>query len=59
MIERVTSLLELLGILALTAALGLLVDQLAGPIWALVAVGLTLFGWSALVSFARRREVET
>jgi len=53
MIARVTTGLEVLGILVLTTALGLAVHQRAGLIWALVAAGLALFAWSWVVELVR------
>lgn len=61
MIERVTTFFELLGVIFLTAAVGLATYQRFGPIWALVAVSLTCFLWSALLEavIGRRAGVET
>lgn len=56
MIERVTSLLELAGLLALTAAVAVATWQRFGPVWSLVAVALTCFLWSLTLNAISGRQ---
>ncbi len=57
-VERVTSLLELVGILLLSTAVALAVYQRFGLIAALTAAGVLAFGWSFLLAFVHRGEPE-
>lgn len=49
MIERVTSVLELLGVAFLTAAVGVATYHRFGTTWTLVALALTCFLWSVVL----------
>lgn len=53
-VERVTSILELLGIALLSAAVILGVYTRWGPVVALALAGLLAFGWSAVLGAVHR-----